>query len=178
MKTLKIILASTFLLSSSAMAMTAKASEDNKKIYEVLEGDSSKIIGKPGLAVELKYKTQHVDVGVLSDVNMSIRTVLKTGMLKVKMKTLEDDLSGLKKEEFEFEITEEKQVFPLNLQLSSATEGRHYLTVYLSVEGEGGRVFDIPVYIGDSTKKISTKAIDRTEKGDPIIISVAEEEIK
>jgi len=90
MKTLKIILAATFLLSSSAMAMTAKASEDNKKIYEVLEGDSSKIIGKPGLAVELKYKTQHVDVGVLSDVNMSIRTVLKTGMLKVKMKTLED----------------------------------------------------------------------------------------
>ena len=178
MKTLKIILASTFLLSSSAMAMTAKINNENKKIYQVLEGDSSKVIGKPGLAVELQYKTQHVDVGELSDVNISISTVLKTGTLKVTLKVLDNDLSGLEKEELAFEITEAKQILPLNLQLSSATEGRHYLTVYLSVEGQGGRVFDIPVNVGEVNEKISTKAIGRTEKGEPITVSSAQEEIK
>ena len=178
MKTLKIILVSTLLMSVSSMAMTSKVKEPTKKVYEVLEGSTVNQISKTGLSVDLSYKSEHVDVGEISDINITLITGLSTGILKVNIRALDSDLDGLEEQDLEFNLSKEKKSFPINLQLSSSTEGIHYINITLSVEGQGSRVLAVPVNIGTINTKIETKAVNTNSKGVTISISPAEEVIE
>lgn len=179
MKTFKTILVGTLLTSVMSFANTAKVNEPTKKIYQVLQGDSVDSDKKSGLAIDLKYKSQHVDVGESSDVNITLTTGLKEGTLNVKLRALDNQLEGIGKEDITFNLLNSKSnSFPINLEVSSEEEGIHYINVDLSVEGQGARVFAVPVYIGTVANKIENKAIEKTEEGAAISISNAEEEIK
>lgn len=178
MKTLKIILASTLMSSVVAFANTAKVQEPTKKVYEVLEGNSKASEKKFGLAVDLTYKSQHVDVGEVSDVTINITTGLTEGTLKIKMNALDDALNGLDEELKEFKLSETNNRFTIDLKLSSAVDGRHYLNLLLNVEGKGSRVFVVPVNVGTLSSKVSNKAVEKTDKGIAISVSAAQEEIK
>jgi len=177
MKILQIILVSTLLVSVSANAMTAKVKEESKTVYEVLKGDSKGSYMKPGLSVNLSYTSEHVDVGELSDVNITITTILNEGTLKVNLKSLEED-SEIEEQNLEFKLSKTENVFPINLQLSSENEGRYYITIFISLDGKGGRVFEVPLNIGKISEKMSSEPVERTDKGIAITSAPAEEEIK
>jgi len=178
MKTLKIIVASTLLMSVSAMALTSKVKEGNKKVYTVLEGTTVNQVSKSGLPVELSYKTQHVDIGENSNVNVTITTGLSKGIMKVNIRPLDSDLDGFKEQNLQFNLAQGEKSFPINFEVSSLVEGIHYLNFTISVEGEGSRVLAIPVNVGTISKKMDNKAVETNNKGVAISISSAQEEIK
>ncbi|CAA6805585.1 MAG: Unknown protein [uncultured Sulfurovum sp.] len=178
MKKLTIIVASTLLLSVSAIAMTVKVEGTSKKVYEVLEGDTMQIEGKRGLEVDLTYKSEHVDVGETSDVNILLHTKINSGILKVNVKGLDDALVGLEEQNLEFKLSNNNKTFPIDLQLSSAKEGIHYINLTLLVEGQGSRVLAVPVNIGNISAKINNKSVETTPNGVAISVSSAQEDIK
>ena len=179
MQILKTLVITTLLTNVGAMAMTSKVKADNNKVvYEVLEGNSNNVQGKPGLAVDVNYKSQHVDVGVNADVNITITTGLTQGVLKVNLRALKENTTNLGEKDLEFRLTKDKNSFPINLQLSSEIDCIHYINLTMSVEGQGSRVVTVPVNIGTVSNKIENKAIDRTDKGVAISVSAAQEEIQ
>lgn len=172
MKTLKTLLLATVLTNVGAMAMTAKVKDENKVVYEVLKGDSKNMEAKPGLAVDVKYITEHVDVGVNADVNITITTGLTAGTLKVNLRAVKENTTNLGEEDLEFTLTKEENSFPINLQLSSEINDIHYINLTMSVEGKGSRVIVVPVNIGTISKKINHKIVERTSTGEAISVSV------
>jgi len=178
MKTVTTLLVATLLTTVGAMAMTSKVKSEDKVVYEVLVGDSSEIHGKLGLAVDVNYKSQHVDVGIPSDVNITISTGLSKGILKVNIRALEENSIDLKEKDLEFTLTKGTNTFPINLQVTSQESGIHYINLTLSVEGQGSKVVAIPVNIGSVSNKIEGSAVEKTEQGAAISVSSAEEEIK
>ena len=178
MKIVKTLLIATLLTSIGAMAMTNKVNDENKVVYEVLEGDTSKIELKPGLAVDVKYKSEHVDVGMSADVNITISTKLNKGILKVNLRALKENTINVKQKDLEFTLTQGENSFPINLQLSSEDNGIHYINLTMSVEGQGSRVVTVPVNVGTVSKKLDNKKIERTSTGTSISVSSAQEEIK
>jgi len=179
MKIVKTILMTTIVASVGAMAMTSKVKDnENKVVYEVLTGDSNSVQGKPALAVDVNYKSQHVDVGMSSDVNITINTGLSKGILKVNVRALKENSVDLEEKDLKFTLTKEKNSFPLNFQVTSQENGIHYINLSMSVDGQGSRVVVIPVNIGRVSNKIENKAMEKTDKGVAISVSSAEEEIK
>ena len=178
MKTLKMLFIAILSTTLGAMAMTAKVKNESKVVYEVLEGDTKEVHGKPGLAVDVKYKTEHVDVGVSSDVNITITTGLSEGVLKVNLRALKENTIDLTEEDLEFTLTKDGNSFPINLQLSSEINGIHYINLTMTVEGQDSRVISVPVNVGTISNKLDNKAVERTDKGLAISVSSAQEEIK
>ena len=179
MKTVKTLLIATLLTNVGAMAMTAKVKDENKVVYEVLQGDSKQVHGKPALAVEVKYKSEHVDVGVNSNVNIMITTGLSEGVLKVNLRPLKKHTTNLGEKDLEFTLTKGENNFPINLALSSEQSGIHYINLTLSVEGKGSRVITVPVKVGRVSQKLNNnKIVERTSTGSAISVSSAQEEIK
>jgi len=178
MKTLKIVLTTTLLMSVTALAMTAKTNETSKKVYSVLEGTTVNQITKSGISVDLSYKSEHVEVGEISDVNINLHTEVQKGILKVNMRALENGLSGIEEENLEFDLTKGEKDFPIKLQVSSALNGIHYINFTLSIDGKGTRVWAVPVNVGTISNKIETKELETTSKGVSISVSSALEEIK
>jgi len=177
MKLLKMLAIATLLTPVSMMAMTAKIKSDDKKIYEVLKGDTRGSYMKPGLAVDLNYSAEHVEVGEVADINISIITHLSEGTLKVDLKSLEEALN-IEEKHLTFELSKGENVFPINLQVSSAQEGKYYVTVFILLEDNGGRVFDVPVQVGTVNQKLSTKNVEITDEGVAVSSSPAQEEIQ
>lgn len=179
MKTLKIVLLSS-LLAMSANAMTAKVNEEGSKtVYNVLKSEDKGHCVKPGLAVDLNYTSEHVDVGDASNVNIVIETGFTEGVLKVNIKSLEAKGLEFEEQNLEFQLSKDKEnKFPLNLALSSTENGLYYLTLFISMEGKGGRVFEVPVKFGETVKSLKKDPIQKTESGVAITVSNAEEEIK
>jgi len=178
MKTVTTLLVATLLTTVGVMAMTSKVKSEDKVVYEVLVGDSSEVHGKLGLAVDVNYKSQHVDVGIPSDVNITISTGLSKGILKVNIRALEANSIDLEEKDLAFTLSKGRNTFPINLQVTSQESGIHYINLTLLVEGEGSKVVAIPVNIGSVSNKIEGSAVEKTEQGAAISVSSAEEEIK
>jgi hypothetical protein len=178
MKTVTTLLVATLLTNVGAMAMTSKAKSEDKVVYEVLVGDSSEVQGKMGLAVDVNYKSQHVDVGMPSDVNITLSTGLSKGILKVNLRPLKANSIDLEEQDLEFTLTKGINVFPINLQVTSQESGIHYINLTISVEGQSSKVVAIPVNIGSVSNKIEGSSVEKTEQGVAISVSSAEEEIR
>ena len=91
---------------------------------------------------------------------------------------LENDIIGIVNSKFTFEITKKKQSFPINLELSSSTNGRHYLDIHTNIKNRGSRVFVVPFNVGIIKKKSLSKVIHKTDTKELLSISSAEEVIK
>jgi len=178
MKTVKTLLVATLLTNVGVMGMTSKVEAEDKVVYEVLVGDSNEVQGKSALAVDVQYKSEHVDIGVSADVNIIISTGLTKGILKVNVRPLKANSIDLDEKNLEFKLTKGTNAFPINLEVSSQESGVHYINMTLSVEGQGSKVVVIPINIGTLSNKIENKTVAKTEKGATISVSSAEEEIK
>lgn len=179
LKTVKTLLIATLLTNVTAMAMTAKVNNENKVVYEVVQGESKGGQKKFELPVDVKYKSEHVDVGVTSNVNITLSTALTKGTLKVNLRPLDATGIDLKEKDLEFSLTKEKNSFPIALQVSSQKSGIYYINVTLSVANKGSKVMAIPVNIGTLSKKLNNNnSVEKTEEGVSVSVSSAEEEIK
>jgi hypothetical protein len=174
MKKIKTILAVGLL---SGLVLVANTVKENKSTV-VHSGDSSKIHGKPGLAVEMNYKVEEVQLDELSHVEVSLVTGLSEGTLTVDVSTLDGELRGIEKNHYEFELSKDIKTFPLEFDLSSSMNGIHYVSLLLSVEGEGKRSFAIPVQVGKKVLKMTQKEVYKTKDGEELSISKAIETIK
>jgi len=178
-KTLKTLLIATLLSNVTAMAMTAKVDDKNKVVYEVVKGESKGVQKKFGLAADVSYKSEHVDVGVTSNVNITISTKLSKGTLKVNLRPLDKEGLDVEEKNLEFSLTKETNSFPIELQLASQKSGIHYINVTMSVKGEGSKVVAIPVKIGTINQKLNNNSsVETTKEGVAVSVSSAQEEIK
>jgi hypothetical protein len=181
MKIVSTTLALTLLASLYTFANTAKVSEPSKKVYQVLQGDSSQAIEhKRGLAVDLEYSSEHVDVNQLSQVEITLLTQLKKGTLTVELSSMNGALEGIKQTQYQFELMEVsgENKFPINLQVKSDKEGIHYINLTVSLEGDETRVMAVPVNVGEVSKTIQKQTLTTREDGDTMRVSQAVEEIK
>ncbi len=178
MKILNIVLTSSLLIATSATAFSAKVEEPAS-----VKGTSVGKYAKPGAPVDIKYESQHVDVGDTSVVTISLTSNATMGSMKVKVKMDKglNDLSQSKKH-LSFDLSKAKQEYPLDLEVSADEEGLYYIRVLVSIKGQGMRAFAVPVYVGDAvlkTKKTAAEhsTIEKTDKGETISVSAAQESI-
>ena len=178
-KTFKTLLIATLLSNITAMAMTAKVDDKNKVVHEVIKGESKGTQKKFGLPIDVSYKSEHVDVGVSSNVNITISTKLTKGTLKVNLRPLDENSIDIEEKDLEFTLTKEENSFPIELQLTSQKSGIHYINLSMSVKGKGSKVVAIPVNIGTISKKLNNNStVEKTKEGTAISVASAEEEIK
>jgi hypothetical protein len=179
MKIVKIFFISLLLL-ELLNAMTTKVEENHlKKVYKVLKSEKAEHCMKPGLAVDWNYTSEHVDAGVISNVHIDIFTPLIEGVLKVNIKSVGVDRLDFEEQHMTFELSsDQKNQFPIDLEVLASVDGEYFLTFELSVEGKGGRIFEVPVHFGTPLQKQSAKNIELTQDGMAISIAKAVEEIE
>jgi len=178
MKSLNIVLMSSLLMGTSATAFSAKIEEPAS-----VKGTSIGKYAKPGAPVDIRYESQHVNVGDSSVVSIILTSNVTKGSMKVtlKMDKSLNDLSHSKKH-LSFDLSEGKKEYPLGLEVSADEEGLYYIRVLVSIKGQGMRAFAVPVYVGDAALKSKKTAaehstIEKTDKGKTISVSAAEESI-
>lgn len=178
MKIINIVFTSSLLLATSAIAFSAKVEEPAS-----VKGTSVGKYAKPGAPVDIRYESQHVNAGDTSVVSIVLTSSSTMGTMKVKVKVdkgLNDLSSGAK--HLSFDLSEGKKEYPLDLEVSADEEGLYYIRVLVSIKGQGMRAFAVPVYVGDGvlkTKKMAAEntAVEKTDKGENIAVSAAEETI-
>lgn len=181
MRILTTTLAVALLTPMYLFANTAKILEPTKKVYQVLEGSSMQgIEQKRGLAVDIEYKSEHVGVNQLSQVNIVLSTHLTKGILNVDITSMNNTLEGIKPNNYKFVLLEraEENAFPINLEVKSEKEGIHYINLKVSLEGDETRVLSVPVNVGKVDKVLQKKALTSSSDGDAMTVSQAVEEIK
>ena len=178
MKILNIVLTSSLLMGTSAMAFSAKVEESAS-----VKGTSVGKYAKPGAPVDIRYESQHVNAGDSSAVTILLTSNVSMGIMKVKVKVDKGlhELSQSKKH-LSFDLSEGKKEYPLDLEVSADEEGLYYIRVLVSIKGQGMRAFAVPVYVGDAvlkTKKTAAEhsTIEKTDKGETISVSGAQESI-
>ncbi len=144
---------------------------------EVMSGTTIGKYMKPGLAVELAYISEKVAVGEMSDVNITVSTSsIKNGILHISISP-DKKLQGFRKKRFSFTIDKEHNSFPINLKLSSNSNGIHYINIFAKIKGMGMRAFAVPVYVGNGKNNFQSKVVRKTKQGTNITISPAQESI-
>ncbi len=173
MKLLKIVLTSSLLIATSATAFSAKVEEP-----ALVKGTSVGKYAKPGAPVDIRYESQHVNVGDTSHINIILTSNSSTGIMKVKLKVDKalNELSPVEKH-LSFDLSEGKKEYPLHLDVSADEDGLYYVRIQVSIKGQGMRAFAVPVYVGDAVLKTKKTAVEKTERGETISVSGAEETI-
>lgn len=178
MKIVKIVLTSSLLMATSATAFSAKVEEPS-----LVKGTSVGNYAKPGAPVDIRYESQHVNVGDTSNVHIILTSSSTTGRMKVKVKVDKGlhEISNVKKH-LSFDLAEGKKEYPLHLEVSADEAGLYYVRIQVAIKGQGMRAFAVPVYVGDALLKAKKTAaaqsiIEKTDKGETISVSAAEETI-
>lgn len=170
---MKIILLAFMLLTTFTMALTAKVEKPAS-----VKGTSIGKYAKPGAPVDIRYETQHVEVGEVSDINIMLSSSSTIGTMKVKVKVDKglDEVSSVEKH-LSFDLSKGKGEYPIVLQVSADENGLYYIKLHVSIKGQGMRAFAVPVYIGDAVLKTKKTVVEKTEKGENISVTAAEETI-
>ena len=149
-----------------------------KKVYGVLEGDTTKMMQKGGSSVRVQYSSEHVDVDTPSSVHITLSTPKRDGILSVEVYPREDSLEGVEHKTYQFPLTSSSQKFTIDLEPFSLKEGRFYINIIASLQNERPKVVSIPVEIGDISKNRAKTAMFKTQKGEKLHLMKAQEEIK
>lgn len=173
MKVFKILLVSSLLISTTAIAFTAKVEKP-----ELVKGTSIGKYAKPGAPVNITYTSEHVAVGDVSKVDIVLATSVSKGTMKVIVKVDKnlDEISDRQKH-LSFDLSDGKKEYPLHLEVSAAEDGLYYVKLLVSIKGQGMRAFAVPVYVGDGIPKMKKTPVEKTTSGETISISPAEESI-
>ncbi len=164
---------SSLLISTSAMAFSAKVEKP-----AVVKGASTGKYAKPGAPVDISYDSQHVNAGDTSNVNVILTSSTTVGTMKVKVKVDKGlhEISNVKKH-LSFDLAKGKKEYPLHLEVSADEDGLYYVRIQVAIKGQGMRAFAVPVYVGDAVLKTKKTAVEKTDKGETISVSAAEETI-
>ena len=162
-----------FILILMLLSVHISANERTK----TMEGTTIGSHGKNG-AFNLSYTTQEVEVGKESEVSLTLTTSFIEGELNVKLLSLDEDLEGLNTELLTFYPSPEEKSFLINLKLSSLTEGKHYLDVHVSMKDKGGRVFVVPITVGNLVPAVLSSKVKTTSTNELVSVGKAEETIR
>lgn len=173
MKITHILLFSSLFMGTSAMAFSAKI---EKPI--LVKGTSVGQYAKPGAPVEIRYSSEHVNVGDVSKIDIVLTSSVTTGAMKVKIKVDKDlnEISNVDKQ-ISFNLEEGKKEYPLHLEVSADEDGLYYVRVMVTIKGKGMRAFAVPVYVGAGTLTKNKANIEKTKSGENITVFSAEESI-
>ena len=173
MKITQLLLVSSLFLGTSVMALTAKVEKP-----VLVKGTSVGEYAKPGAPVEISYTSEHVSMGDVSKVDISLTSSLKSGTMKVKVK-VDKDLSEITNidKHLSFDLSEEGNEYPLHLEVSADEDGLYYVRVMVSIKGKGMRSFAVPVYVGEGTLRKNKANMEKTKSGENITVFSAEETI-
>lgn len=173
MKLLKIVVVSSLLATTSLMALSAKVKEP-----VLVQGTSVGEYQKPGAPVDIKYTSEHVEVGEVSKVDIVLMPRAESGTMKVKIKLAKalEEISNIDKK-LSFDLESRGKEYPIALEVLAEENGLYYVKVQVVIEGKGMRAFAVPVYVGEGKLKTDTSAVEKTQQGENISVSVAEETI-
>ena len=149
-----------------------------KRVYEVLKGDTSKMRQKGGSSIKIQYSSEHVDVDTPSKVHITLSTPKSDGVLSVEVYPRKKVLKGVEHKNYNFPLTIDNEEFTIDLEPFSLKEGRFYINIIASIQGERPKILSIPVEIGDSAKNQMKRPMYKTKEGESLYIMKAEEEIK
>jgi len=149
-----------------------------KKVYEVLKGDTNKMMQKGGSSINIQYSSEHVNVDTPSRVTITFSSSKNRGVLNVEVYPRKKVLKGVEHQTYQFPITSSNQEFKLDLEPFSLKEGRFYINVIASIKGERPKILSIPVEVGDSSKNRLDLPMSKMGKGEHLYIMKAKEEIK
>ena len=174
MKIMKIIFVSSLLIGTSATAFTSKVKEP-----VLVKGTSEGAYQKPGAPVEIKYTSEHVDAGEVSKVDIVLIPKVNTGTMKVKVKLGKslNEISSVDKQQ-SFDLDSDTKEFPLHLEVSADEDGLYYVKLHVVLKGKGMRAFAVPVYFGEGKLKTANSSIEKTQDGENISVSSAQESIE
>ncbi len=170
---MKTILLASMILLTPLMALTAKVEKPT-----LVKGTSVGKYLKPGAPVNIKYETQHVSTGDISDIHIVLISNSTMGTMKVTIKVDKglEEVSSVEKH-LSFDLSEKKKEYPIDLQVSADEDGLYYIKLLISIKGKGMRAFAVPVYVGDVVLKTKKTAVEKTENGENISVSAAQETI-
>jgi len=133
---------------------------------------------KPGAPVEIRYTSEHVTVGDRSNIDIILTSSATTGTMKLKVKVDKDlnEISSVEKH-LSYDLSEGKKEYPLHLEVSADEDGLYYVRIQVSIKGKGMRAFAVPVYVGDALVKTKATSVEKTDKGETISVSAAQETI-
>ena len=173
MKIVGILCISSLLISTSAMAFSAKVEKP-----AVVKGTSAGKYAKPGAPVDISYESEHVDAGDISKVEITLTSRVTTGNMRVKVKVDKGlhEISSIKKD-LSFDLAEGQKEYPLHMEVSADEDGLYYVRIQVLIQDQGMRAFAVPVYVGDAVLKTKKTAVAKTEKGETVSVSAAEETI-
>ena len=128
--------------------------------------------------MDISYETQHVEAGDVSDINIMLTSSSTMGTMKVKVKVDKglDEVSSVEKH-LSFDLSKGKNEYPIVLQVLADEDGLYYIKLLVSIKGKGMRAFAVPVYIGDGILKTKKAVVEKTEKGENISVTAAQETI-
>ena len=173
MKIFKLLFISSLLVGTSLMAFTAKVKEPI-----IVEGTNVGEYQKPGAPVDIKYTSEHVEIGEVSRVVIVLMPRANSGTMKVKVKLDKalEEVSNVDKQ-LSFDLETDKKEFPLQLEVSANEDGLYYIRLHIVMKDKGMRAFAVPVYFGEGKLKKVNTTVEKTQKGEMISVSAAEETI-
>ena len=172
-KLLLISLLAGTCLATSSMALSAKTEQT-----KIVEGTTVGKYAKPGASVDMKYTSEHVSVGDVSKVEIVLLSHARSGKMNVIVKVDKglNEVSSVVKH-LSFDLNDGKKEYPLTLEVFADDDGVYYVKLLVSLKGKGMRAFSVPVYVGDGLVKTKKSPIKKTDKGEKISVSEAQETV-
>jgi len=167
------IVLSVVLLGTSAMALSVKVKDPL-----VVKGTTVGKYAKPGAPVDIRYTSEHVDVGDVSNVDIVFTSSATQGTMKVNIKVDKNlnEHTGINKH-LTFDLDTARKDHPVHLEVSADDDGLYYVRVMVSIKGKGMRAFAVPVYVGNGKVTKQNVTIEKTKRGENISVSKAKETV-
>lgn len=173
MKIIKLLFVSSLLVTTSLMAFTAKVKEP-----VIVKGTTVGEYQKPGAPIDIRYTSEHVEIGEVSKVDIILMPRGGSGTMKVKIKLDKalDEISNVDKQ-LSFDLENGTKEYPIHVEVSAAEDGLYYIRLHVVIKGKGMRAFAVPVYFGEGKLQTNNVTVEKTQEGEKISVSAAEETI-
>ena len=162
------------ILSSLAiMVVLTTINAKTKKDISPATGTTAGQYSKPGAPVDIEYKVSHVDLGGISNVEISFIT-RESAKREMEIKLSLDKTLNLVagKKNYIFQVKKEENVHRINLKLSGSENGEYFINIFVNMGNKGMRAFAVPVRIGDLEQRMQkAKYYPKGTSGENISIS-------
>ena len=164
------------LLSASLLLATGAVAAEKT----LVKGTSIGKYAKPGAPVDITFISQSVEAGEISDVTITLSTSRNDGEMSVTLKsdrglTFED----VREKTQNIRLVGNKSDYSFTLHMRTRQDGVYYVKLLVSIDGEGSRVFAVPVFVGEGrVKKSKSSSRNTSASGEKISVSKAVESVE
>jgi hypothetical protein len=172
MKKINLFILASALMGSSVMAMSSKVQKP-----EIVRGTTLGTYKKPGAPIDIDYRTQHIQAGDESVVDIRLITSQKEGRMDVKVE-LDGGLTpvGNVSPSYSFKLDGSRE-YPLHFKVIASSDGVYYIRLLVQMGSKGFRAFAVPVYVGNGTVKLKRMPVMKSKEGERISVMPAQETI-